>query len=136
MQNISLGIEQLMPDSEEYLRFINRWADEIDEIFPDFSIHESTFATIFQLKVNNEPSGIFIYQDKGDELHIEVDYLVPKFRDQGIGIEFFNQKKADFKEDGFNTIVMTSENDVHQEYLKSLGFKPSRRHHTRFELDL
>ena len=131
-----LSIEQLNPNSEDFLRFLDLWADDIGNIFPDFSLHESTFATVFHLKVNDEPSGLFIYQAKGDELHIEVDFLVPKYRDQNIGKDFFERKKEDFKRAGFKMIIMLSENDSHKEYLQDLGFKASKRHSSRFEMDL
>ena len=134
--NLSLKIEKIESDSEEFTSFLKAWSDDIESYFPDFSIYDITFAAIYLVKVNNESAGLFIYQDKGEELHIEVDYIIPKLRNKGIGKEFFNEKLDTFRKEGFEIIISVSDNDVHQKYLKSLGFKQSKKHHSRFELNI
>lgn len=130
---LSLHIEEISNESEEFLRFLDLWSEDVEVYFPDFSIHDITFATVLLLKINSKPSGLFIYQDKGEELHIDLDYLIPDYRNMGIGDSFFRKKLDDFKKDGFEIIISVSENPVHQKYLKELGFEQSKLHNTRFE---
>jgi hypothetical protein len=131
-----LKIENIEHDSEECQRFLHIWSTDIDQVFPDFSIHEIDFATIYLLIVNNEPAGLFVYQSKGEELHIDVDYLIPKYRYQEVGKNFFDEKMQDFVKNGFEVVVAASDNKKHQEYLKSVGFTTSKRHPSLFELNL
>ena len=81
-------------------------------------------------------AGIFIYQRKGEELHVHEDYVIPEFRDIGIGEDFFKQKIEEFKETGFAIIVALTNNDQHIKYLNDLGFELSPKHPHRYELDL
>lgn len=130
---ISLEFEEISNESEEFIRFLHHWSDDIELHFPNFSIYDITFATVYLLKVNTKPSGLFIYQDKGEQLHIDLDYLIPEYRDMGIGNSFFEKKMDDFKKEGFEIIIAVSENPIYTKYLKELGFVRSNLHNTRFE---
>jgi hypothetical protein len=133
---ISLKIEKIEFDAEELVRFLAAWADEIERIFPDFLQEDIEFATIYLLKVNAEPAGLVIYQIKGNELMIEIDYLIKKFRDKGVGKRFFDQMNPKFKASGFDKVVALTYDKVHIDYLTSIGFKPSRKHSARYEFQL
>ncbi|UKN02906.1 GNAT family N-acetyltransferase [Paracrocinitomix mangrovi] len=115
---------------------MEKHASEIEKIFPDFAIEETDFATVFLLKIEGNPVGIFIYQEKGDQLHVEVDYLIEKYRDQGIGQQFFDHKINDFKNEGFLEITSVTTNDIHKKYLFELGFTKSEAHNDMFVLSL
>ena len=133
-KDISLDFEQISNESEEFMRFLEHWSEDLESYFPDFSIYDTTFATAYILKINSQPSGMFIYQDKGEELHIDLDYLIPEYRDMGIGNAFFAEKLKDFEKAGFSVIISVTENPKHIKYLKELGFSRSDLHDARFEL--
>lgn len=135
-EDLQIEIESLNHNSEEFTRFLMAWGEEIESIFPDFSEEEATFASICLIKVQSQPSGLFVYQAKGEEAHVEVDYIIPKYRDQGIGRKFFAETLEIFKQKGFDVIVISTENQVHIDYISEAGFKRSKMHHSRFELRL
>jgi predicted GNAT family acetyltransferase len=131
----TLEIVQSTFENEEYKKFMRVCADEVELIFPHFSEEDAVFSEILMLKTEDEIIGVFIYQQKGDLLQIDVDFLVSKHRDQGIGQDFFNQKMDDFKKGGYRTIVALANNKIHRGYLESLGFKQAL-HPDRFQLQL
>lgn len=99
-------------------------------------MEDTDFARICLLKLDAQPAGIFIYQEKGEEMHIEVDYLIEQYRDQGVGKRFFQDVKDRFKQKGYSILVTSTENEAHISYIQDLGFKQSRMHESRYELEL
>lgn len=131
-----LQIVETPYDAEECQTFVNAHYDELEEIFPDFSVDDAVFCTVNLLKMKQETIGIFIYLGKGEQLHIEMDYLVPHFRDQGIGKKIFAQRKQDFKAEGYKTIIVLTHNQAHKNYLLATGFKFSSKNPLQYELAL
>jgi len=114
--------------------FLKIWIDDIENIFPHFDEEEIDYSSLYILKYQGKNAGIFIYERKGEELHIHVDYVIPEFRDIGIGKAFFKQKINDFKASGFALLVALTNCHEHIQYLKSLGFVLSNKHPDRYEL--
>ena len=79
-------------------------------------------------------AGLFVYQDKGEELHVEIDYLIPQYRNQHVGEQFFERKLNDFRKDGFEVIIAVTEHEEFIRYLQRVGFERSKMHNSRFEL--
>lgn len=123
-------------DAEECQTFLNAHYDELGEIFPDFSVDDAVFCTVNLLKMKEEIIGVLIYLGKGEQLHIEMDYLIPSFRNQGIGKNMFAQKKQDFKAQGYKSIMALTDNQVHKDYLLAIGFKSSSKNSIQYEFEL
>ncbi len=132
----NLEISEVSLEDARFTDFIAGWEDDIETIFPHFTEEDADFSSLYMLKVDGKDSGVFIYQRKGEELHVHVDYIIPEFRDVGIGNSFFKSKIEEFKETGFSIIVALTNNDVHIKYLLDVGFEQSTKHPHRYELYL
>ena len=122
--------------SEDVMAFIEKHGDDIETIFPHFDIDEVDLGSGYKLTSGGRIIGLFIYIPKGLEAHVELDYLIAEFQDQGIGKEFLQRKISEFRDEGYEEIISLTNFDRHKEYLKSLGFRQSNEHPDRFKLDL
>lgn len=80
----------------------------------------------FYILRNIVPAGVFV-TSKFDEttLKIELDYVVPTYRDFKMGKFIFSQQKELFLSKGFNKLVSFTENELHEQYLLKMGFTES-----------
>ena len=131
-----LQIVETAYDAEECQTFLSAHYDELGEIFPDFSVDDAVFCSVDLLKIKEEIIGVLVYLGKGEELHIEMDYLIPSYRDQGIGKKMFAQKIQDFKAKGYRSIMALTDNQNHKDYLISNGFKTSSKNPLQYEMEL
>lgn len=131
-----LTINEIIHEEDSTQEILKNWWEDIEDIFPHFNEEEAEFSRLLLLKYRNKNVGIFIFQKKGEELHVHVDYVIPEFRNIGIGKTFFKQKINEFKSNGFSTIISLTDKKMHINYLKSLGFHLSKFHPHRFELNL
>ena len=119
-------------DSEEIQNFVSACEEDVEQIFPHFDLDECLLGSGYKLMSDNKMVGLFIYLSKGLEAHVELDYLLPEYQDQGIGKEFLLEKIDDFRKEGYEQIISLTNNQRHKEYLGSLGFKQSEKHPDRF----
>ena len=124
------------PNTPEVLTYLNEHAEEIETYFPHFEIEDIFYSSCYLLKDSEKVAGIFIYQAKGEELHVDLDYLTKDYRNKGIGADFFRNKIQDFKKTGFTTVISLTSNNEHINYLIQCGFKASSMHPDRYELSL
>ena len=133
---MDLEIIKVPANDEAFVNFMTEREDDIDEIFPHFDKDNLDMTEISFLKSSNRGIGVFISEYKGEELHVMVDYVIPEFRDIGIGEEFFSQNLSYFKEMGFKSIVALTDNERHKNYLKRCGFKNAEKLDDLFEMNL
>jgi len=114
-------------NNTKYLNyFLDFYKDNIHE-FMNYTQEDiiNSHISFFILR-NIYPAGVFICS-KFDEttLKIEIDYVVPEFRDFKIGNFVFEKQKEYFLERGYVRFVIESTNKNHVEYLKKMGFTKS-----------
>lgn len=131
-----LIIKEYSAEDAEFVDFIESNLDEIEEIFPHFSLEESGYADAFLLIKENQIIGAFICRPRGEELHVDIDFLIHPYRDMGIGNDFFQQKLGEFKNQGFSAVVALTANETHIKYLKSCGFELNTKHPHWYQKDL
>lgn len=70
------------------------------------------------------PAGLFVgkRQDE-DTLEIELDYVIPSYRDFKMGSYLFEHKKDFFLDRGYRRLVTYTDQPVHARYLKKMGFR-------------
>ena len=88
---------------------------------------------------NMEMAGVFIAHDEGNgNLIVELDYVIPAYRDCLIGDFVFNKSRNLFKELKCKKITEISGSPRHSKYLKKMGFKEisSEAGIKVFELDI
>jgi len=74
------------------------------------------------------PAGLFV-ADPVDEktLEIQLDYVVPEFRDFKVGSYVFENQRDFFIDSGYKQFVTYSKIEEHVNYLKKMGFQPSKK---------
>ncbi|SDZ63749.1 inner membrane protein [Evansella caseinilytica] len=112
-------------ESSQYLKyFLTYYQKEIDKYAGKtaFQINESKVS--FFILRNMVPAGLFIASKKSDTiLEVELDFVIPEYRDFKIGNYIYENRKDYFLEKGFTKFVSSSTNDEHTDYLKKIGFK-------------
>lgn len=77
----------------------------------------------FYVLRNMNPAGIFICSEYDKStLNIELDYVIPQFRDFKMGDYVFKSQKKLILESGYDRFIVFSENKKHIEYVKKMGF--------------
>lgn len=74
---------------------------------------------------NMAPAGIFIAKEEdktSGSLRIELDYVVPQYRDFKLGSYLFDTKQDEFQKLGYKEYIVTTENKDHIRYIKKMGF--------------
>lgn len=131
-----IELSEIELNSNEFDLHYEKWKEDIAFFIPDFDIEDAYYSKVFLLQFEDQAAGLFIYQEKGDQIHIILDYLAKEFRNKGIGKKIFEDIVVQFKEQGFKLIVGLAYNPDHVNYLKELGFSGSSKHKARYELSL
>jgi hypothetical protein len=117
------------PQSEYLQYFLRFYEREIKRFTPDFSYQPTDGRhTVFFILRNLVPAGLFIAEPlDADSLLIELDFVIPGYRDFKVGKFVFSEKAEVFREKGISRIYSRPGTKKHQEYLQSMGFVPERR---------
>lgn len=126
-------IETNFVDSN-FIDFYNDWHADIKAFFPDFSEKSIETDNIYLLEYAGIIAGLLVYVKQGKKLIVKVDYMIPEFRDMGIGPLFFNKKIEHFREDGIKKIETSTFHPDHKNYLLEIGFKPVKNSEGLFEM--
>lgn len=104
--------------------FLNFYEKDIKKFFPDFIFNPDEDTVIFFVLRNLIPAGLFIGKKKNNTtLYVELDYVIPEYRDLKIGNYIFIENKEYFANKGFSKVIAYSTNEFHDKYLKKMGFK-------------
>ena len=136
-ENLQVEVLTISKDDQLFKSYYLHWKAEIQNYFPDFSPEDAELCDFLMLNYENQNVGLFVYQAKGEELHIEVDFVPPAFRYIGIGPSFFKSMKVDFLKQGFTILYAITNNAAHRKYLvDDLHFTASDKHPDLYFLDL
>jgi len=70
------------------------------------------------------PAGLFVCQEVDSKtLSIKLDYVIPKYRDFKIGDYVFSTQREMFRNLGYETFVVETENKDHVKYITKMGFE-------------
>lgn len=73
---------------------------------------------------NLVPAGIFIASEEDNKtLKVELDFVIPEYRDFKIGSFIYENNKNYFLEKGYSRLISYSSNATHIKYLKKMNFK-------------
>lgn len=124
-------------DSEYLNKFLHFYKRQIDESQPNFQYEPvENGCNIFVLR-DMVPAGVLIGRvENGNELHVDLDFVIPSYRDFKIGRFLFYDNAEFFKEHGVDSVVALGGDKEHQTYLKEMNFKkdPSREEIYRLTL--
>lgn len=122
----------------EYLEtFLKFYRDQINIFQPGFySNSRDEDLNIFVLR-DMVPAGLLVGKKmEGGTLKVELDFVVPQYRDFKIGIFLFEENKPFFKERGIHQIVATPGSQKHNEYLEEMGFSFEDRKEDLYRLKI
>ena len=90
--------------------------------------YEHMDVSFFVLR-NMVPAGIFLASHYEDEtLKVDLDFVIPEYRDFKIGKFIFKDKKSFFHEKGYSKLICFASNEKHINYLEKMGFKKDATH--------
>ena len=127
------GVEELIH------MFVDKYKPDITTMFPEYTQPDKHYSCSFLVMRNMEMAGVFIAHDEGNgNLIVELDYVIPAYRDCLIGDFVFNKSRNIFKELKCKKITEISGSPRHSKYLKKMGFKEisSEAGIKVFELDI
>jgi hypothetical protein len=116
---------EIKHDSEYLKVFLTFHAHEIQHFLPDFTYLPIEESLIFFILRDMVPAGLFIAEARGGgALWVQLDFVIPGYRDFKIGQFLYAQKAAFFKDKGIRKIYSASGNPAHARYLRQMGFSP------------
>lgn len=114
-----------VPAESEYLKtFLNFYEDQIHIFQPEFySKFRQDDLNIFVLR-DMIPAGLLVGNlNEDNNLVVELDFVVPQYRDFRVGTFLFDENMNFFREKGIRQILANPGNRKHNEYLEEMGFE-------------
>jgi len=111
--------------ASEYLRaFVDFYKDDIAEIIPAYThqVDSRELQVCFFILRNMVPAGLFIAKLQDDEAHIQLDYVIPNYRDFQVAHFIFEENAAFFMQHGIRRFISEGGSDFHQKYLERMEF--------------
>ncbi len=103
-------------------KMLTHYRNDIQKYFPGFELQANNNQIVLTVIRNMNLAGLFVAQKNGDQLQVNLDYVVPQYRDYKNGAFIFDHFRKLLKTKSYSTI--TAQSDVpHQiSYLKKMGF--------------
>jgi hypothetical protein len=116
-----LSIEK---DSEYFNHFLNFYKEGLKKYADPSKLKANTYEVSFYILRNMVPAGVFL-GSKYDEntLKVELDFVIPEYRDFKIGSFVYEESKDHFLDRGYNRLISYSSNNDHIDYLRKMGFE-------------
>ncbi len=117
-------ILEINAKSEYLARFLKFHDNRIQSYSPGFNYEPDTNSVSFYILRNMSIAGLFLAHRKNQtDLHVDLDYVLPEYKDFKNGKYVYFTLKSKFVEAGFTKIVAEGNNKNYFNYLKKLGFR-------------
>jgi GNAT superfamily N-acetyltransferase len=129
---------EIRPEAPYLQYFLDFQSDDIRRFFPRFTwdAQSADPARIAMLVLRDlVPAGLFLGRVEGETLHVELDYVVPQYRDLKVATFLFRDEADLFRRRGLRRIESPADTPVHARYLERVGFTPLADGRT-YRLDL
>lgn len=116
---------EIRPDSPYLRYFLDFQADDIRHFFPRFryDVDSPEPGRLVVLVLRDlVPAGMLLGTIHGDRLDVQLDYVVPQFRDLKVGRFLFKDEIDFFRSRGIREIVSPADTPEHVRYLERVGF--------------
>lgn len=120
-------ILDIRPNAPYLHYFLDFQGDDIRRFFPTFRYdpQEGEGKRLALLVLRDlVPAGVLIGVIQGKRLEVELDYVVPQYRDLKVGRFLFSDEADYFRRLGIREIVSVADTTAHAQYLKRIGFDP------------
>lgn len=120
-------ILEINAKSEYLARFLKFHDEKIQQYSPGFTYEPNANSVSFYILRNMSIAGLFLaHRKNGTELHVDLDYVLPEYKDFKNGKYVYFTLKSKFVEDGFTKVIAEGNNKNYFNYLKKLGFKETK----------
>ncbi len=117
-----LGAVVVPTDSPFLLDFLANHADEIRTFQPDFSVSgRSDFALV--LTRDGLPAGVVLGRRDGSRLDLDLDYVLPAYRDSRLGRWLYGPGARVLGDRGVDVVTSDGGSPAHRTYLTRIGFE-------------
>ena len=113
---------EVSPKSEYLRAFVNFYKDDISAIIPGYTHQPDESLLCFFILRNMVPAGLFITRVQGEQAHIQLDYVIPNYRDFQVARFIFEDNATFFAQRGIRRFVSESGSDLHRSYLEKMEF--------------
>ena len=113
---------EVSPNSEYLRAFVEFYKDDIAEIIPSYTHKTAEDLLCFFILRNMMPAGLFIVKVRGEEAHVQLDYVVPNYRDFQVARFIFEENAAFFIQRGIRRFVSEGGSAIHRRYLEKMEF--------------
>lgn len=113
-------------DSKYLQLFLEYHRKDIFHFFPNFNFQPEKYIHCFYILRDMNIAGLYItskYDEKS--LNLELDYVIPGYRDFRTGKFLYQQYVDLFTDQGYGKIISPCFNRNHEKYLKRMGFELS-----------
>lgn len=112
-------------DSPQYFNyFIDYYETEIDNFSNEIYFGRTNYDVQFFILRNMVPTGVFLgTMHDPITLEIELDFVIPEYRDFKIGNYIFNNMRDYFLNLGYSKFISFSTKEKHINYLVKMGFE-------------
>lgn len=120
------------PDAPFLVDYVRANGPEIAKSQPDY--HPEPGDTFVRLLTRHGlPAGVLAGEPVGQELHVKLDYVTPRYQDSQVARWLFGQGRSVFTDAGFQRLVTQASTTEHHTYLEVAGF---HQEGSRYVLDL
>lgn len=115
---------EVRPNSAYLRSFLDYYQAEIEKFLPDFAFQPERADLIFFVLRNMVPAGLFIGEVRGERLLVNLDFVIPGYRDFKTGEFVFRRHASLFTGKGIRVITSRPGRLAHEKYLRRMGFRP------------
>jgi GNAT superfamily N-acetyltransferase len=118
-------------DSEYVRGFVEYHRDEIADFVPGYRHEESGEHRHLLVLRNMVPAGLLVLRPEGGVARVLLDFVIPGYRDFGVGRFLFEENAAWFRERGVRRLVSAPGRPRHAAYLERMGFRRAGEEYVR-----
>lgn len=101
-----------------YKYFVNHYSEDIKNYFCDFEDQKDSGDTVYYVFCNEAPVGLFVGNQKADQINIVLDYTVPPYRDCSVAKFLY----IAMKNEGINQLEIEKPSEKHIPFLNKMNY--------------
>lgn len=98
--------------------FLDYNREEIQSIFPEFSLAAGPDTVSYMVFAGTEAVGAMVAKRQDTQLQVQLDFATPKYRDCAVAVRLI----AQLKQWGITRLTVALATQSHAQYLKKMGF--------------
>lgn len=122
-QRSELGATPIDPQAPFLTDFLASHIEDIRRSQPEYE--SSTSDTAFILMREGMPAGVLLGNSAGAELRLNLDYVLPAYRDSRLGQWIYGNRSSALRGHGIRKVVAAPTTDLQRNYLLHVGFEPA-----------